>query len=213
VTLFTAGALVLSFDPSERLLVSAGAVLIVLSCVFWALDNNISRTLSGDDPSFYVMVKGLTAGSFSFILSLLLGNGLPPAAYLLSGLLLGALAYGFSLALFMLSLRQVGAARTGTVFALSPFAGVAFSLLIFRTLPGWQFAAALPLMAVGFAFLLWETHTHPHVHEEVVHEHSHAQDEHHGHGHEGRVHAHEQCHDPVAHSHPHMPDMHHRHQH
>ncbi|MDG6225963.1 MAG: DMT family transporter [Candidatus Thermoplasmatota archaeon] len=77
VVLFTAGSIVLTIDPSERLMLSPGALLIILSCVFWGLDNNLSRNISGSDPTYVVMVKGLVAGTFSLALSLVLGHGIP----------------------------------------------------------------------------------------------------------------------------------------
>jgi drug/metabolite transporter (DMT)-like permease len=212
--LITIGAIVLSFDPSERLLFSVGAIAIILSCIFWAMDNNLSRGLSGGDITYYVMVKGLIAGSFSFILSLILGYGLPSIGIAVLSLLLGALSFGLSMALYMMSLRNVGAARTGALFAVAPFAGVFFSLIIFRGVPGWQFLIALPLMIAGLVLLFRESHEHTHEHERIAHSHHHEHDDHHRHGHErGIHHTHPHEHEREVHSHPHTPDIHHRHVH
>jgi drug/metabolite transporter (DMT)-like permease len=62
---------------------------------------------------------------------------------------LGFACYGLSIVFFILALRQLGAARTGALFAAAPFVGVLLSILLFRELPNWLFLTALPLMGMG----------------------------------------------------------------
>ncbi|MDG6225962.1 MAG: DMT family transporter [Candidatus Thermoplasmatota archaeon] len=132
------------------------------------------------------------------------------------GSVLKGAAYGLSLVLYMLSLRKVGSARTGTLFAVSPFVGVVLSIAIFMDTPSLQFVISLPLMVVGLALLFRESHRHIHEHEELDHDHHHDHsDGHHGHEHgtEMGSHYHPHHHGRTIHSHSHMPDIHHRHKH
>ena len=213
------GGAFLSIDPSGGWGVSVGALLVLGACVAWGFDNNFTGRISLKDPKRIVAIKGLAAGSFSFLLAIALGRPLPTLATTVYALLLGTVSYGASIALFVQSLRRVGAARTGALFGMAPFIGVALSLAMFRQLPEWTFFAALPLMIVAAFLLTRERHEHEHTHLKTTHLHSHRHDDdHHDHAHEGieqssDPHVHEHTHLETSHSHAHRPDPHHRHDH
>jgi drug/metabolite transporter (DMT)-like permease len=213
------GGAFLSIDLSGGLAISPGALLIVGACFAWGFDNNLTGKISLKDPRRIVLVKGVAAGSFSFLLALVLGCPLPSFGRMLYALALGAVSYGASISLFVLSLRRVGAARTGVLFGLAPFVGVALSLAIFRQLPAGPFFAALVLMAFATLFLAREKHEHQHTHTAMNHTHPHRHDDgHHEHQHvddldETAPHVHEHAHKELVHSHDHRPDPHHRHGH
>ncbi len=213
------GGVLLTLDPGAGWGVSAGALLVLGACVAWGFDNNFTARISLKDPKRIVAIKGLAAGGFSFLLGIALGRPLPPLSQALYALALGTVSYGASIALFVRSLRRVGAARTGALFGMAPFVGVALSLVIFRELPQWTFFAALPLMFLAAFLLAGEKHAHTHAHEGLTHIHRHLHDDdHHEHAHPdgnsaGDGHAHEHTHQDLTHAHPHKPDPHHRHEH
>lgn len=209
----------LSLSPEGGWGFSPGALLILLACLMWGLDNNLTRHIFLRDPKAIVATKGLLAGIFSLGLAALRGMELPALGYVLLAVALGAVSYGFSILLFVQALREIGAARTGALFSLAPFLAAALSLLIFRQPPEGSFFLALPLLALGAYLLLSEHHQHQHVHAPLVHDHLHRHDDgHHDHPHpEGAktplLHSHPHAHRKVVHSHPHSPDIHHRHLH
>ena len=213
------GGILLTLDPAAGWGVSAGALLVLGACLAWGIDNNLTGRISLKDPKRIVAIKGLVAGSFSFALGIALGRPLPSLSRALLALALGTVSYGASIVLFVHSLRQVGAARTGALFGMAPFVGVALSLILFRELPHWTFLAALPLMAVAARLLAGEKHAHTHIHADLTHTHGHRHgDLHHAHLHyEGETeqdgHVHEHTHEGMTHTHPHEPDPHHRHGH
>lgn len=221
VALTTAGAVLLSWDPSTGRLSVAGPVLLVVAGACWGLDNNLTRHISSCDPVQIAMAKGLVAGSFSTALALAIGQGPWGVGVVAPALLLGALSYGVSLVLFVRALRGLGAARAGAFFGMAPFLGAAVSIVLLREWLGWVMLPAAVLMAVGAAFIAFERHSHVHVHHGVVHCHEHVHDDaHHDHPHEGAPlvgaegpHVHEHSHDECVHEHPHWPDDHHRHGH
>src|SRR5512134_2375687 len=55
----------------------AGPLLVVLACLCWALDNNLTRKASTSDDVVLASLKGLGAGSVNAALALLLGMGIP----------------------------------------------------------------------------------------------------------------------------------------
>ncbi len=110
------------------------------------------------------------------MLALVSGAHLPSLYFIIGAMLLGSISYGLSIALFILSMRFIGAARSSAWFGMAPFAGVIISLLIFRSFPEITFLLSLPLMILGTILLFGEehTHTHIHVHGTITHEHIHS---------------------------------------
>jgi len=220
IALVTVASVLLSWDPTARVRLSVGALGILGACALWGLDNNLTRNIAGKDALAIAVAKGLVAGAFSFLLSLVLGARLPGFRFLLWGLLLGMFSYGISLLLFVRALRELGAARTSAFFGSAPFAGAVLSLFLFAPAASIPFLAALPLMVLGAFLLMRERHSHRHAHTPLEHEHRHRHaDGHHKHEHPelpaeaALEHAHRHAHDPVEHGHPHTPDLHHRHGH
>ena len=217
IILITVASILLSIDIDSSWGLSFGALGIIAACFFWGIDNNLTRNISSKDPIIIVTIKGLAAGAFSLILAFILGQPLPLWETVIKALLLGALSYGFSITLFVLALRGLGAARTSALFSTSPLSGLAISFILFRETPGNLFLFAIPLMILGTIFLVKEEHAHTHVHEQVTHEHAHSHgEEHHNHTHTGlsmKRHSHIHKHEGLKHEHQHMPDTHHRHSH
>jgi drug/metabolite transporter (DMT)-like permease len=223
LSLITAACLLLAWEPGATFGVSLAALGILLTCTFWALDNNISQKISGKDPLATVIIKGLGAGSIVLGIALLLGQPLPPADVAVAAMFLGFVSYGgLTSVLFLFALRGIGTSRTGAYLAMAPLFGVSISMLLFAEQPDLLFLLALPLMALGAWLLISEEHGHPHHHPAEVHEHRHHHhDGHHAHDHascdpalDGRgCHSHLHRHEEVVHDHPHKPDIHHRHVH
>lgn len=215
--ILVAGAL-LSWPRTWQLGDASGTLLIIAACACWALDNNLTRHVSAHDPLLIAGSKGLVAGIGNSALALAFGAGLPDMSRVALAGVVGFLGYGVSLALFVLALRHVGAARTGAYFSLAPFIGAGASLVLLQEAPGTLFWPAAGLMAAGIGLHLAERHRHEHTHDALAHYHRHVHDEHHQHihdfpwdGHEPHSHFH--VHAPLRHTHPHYPDIHHRHRH
>lgn len=150
----TVASIILSVDMTARWGLSLGALGVLIACLLWGLDNNIENTVSAKDPLVVTFIKTTGAGAISLLLAVTLRGALPALDIVSKSLILGYLSYGLSIVFLLLSMRRLGAARSGVLFGTAPFAGVAISLLLFRTLPDVRFVIALPLMAVGSALLL-----------------------------------------------------------
>lgn len=215
-----AGALLLSWPqaPASRPAVTSlwPALAVVAACFFWALDNNFTRKVSLTDASWIACVKGLAAGAVNLALAFAIGASLPAPGMVSAAMAVGFVAYGVSLALFVVGLRHLGAARAGAYFSIAPFVGALFSVLFLAEPVTWQLLAAALLMGLGVWLHLTEHHAHAHRHEAMEHDHPHAHDQHHPHDHAAVVagtHSHRHRHEPMSHSHAHYPDAHHRHPH
>lgn len=212
------GAVVLGLDSGDATADWAGIALIAAACAGWALDNNLTQSLTVRDPRAIVRVKAGVAGSVNVALALVVGNDVPRVAVLGGALLLGAVGYGLSVYLDALALRALGAAREAAVFAVAPFAGALLAPVVLPESLTVRDLVAGACMAIGVALLLHEHHEHWHRHTPLDHDHVHTHDAHHRHDHDpgidpGEPHSHPHHHDVLEHSHPHVSDVHHRHRH
>lgn len=213
-----AGGVLLSWDQTPRAGGMAGPLLVAAACLAWAVDNNLTRKVSGGDAATIACLKGLVAGAVNLGLAFAAGAAVPGLSSIAAGAALGLAGYGVSLALFIVALRHLGTARTGAYFSVAPFFGAALAIGLLSEQPTAAFWIAAALMALGVWLHLTERHVHGHVHEPMEHTHEHVHDAHHQHEHSGawdgrEPHAHPHRHGRLVHSHPHYPDLHHRHDH
>jgi drug/metabolite transporter (DMT)-like permease len=213
-----AGAAVLSWPEQARFADVMPALLILGACLAWAIDNNLTRKVSLADATWIAAVKGLSAGGVNLVLAFVQGAAWPPVSDVAGALLLGCFAYGVSLVLFVVGLRDLGTARTGAYFSVAPFFGAVVAVVLLGEQVSERLVIAGGLMAIGVWLHLTERHRHEHVHEVLEHEHMHVHDAHHQHRHDdatpyARKHSHRHGHEPLSHSHVHFPDAHHRHDH
>jgi len=195
-----------------------GALCIAGACLLWAVDNNLTQSLTLRDPFSIVTVKAGAAAFANLAIALALGAPLPTGLVVLGALGLGAISYGASVVLDTYALRLLGAAREAVIFATAPFVGAIVALPVLSESLSRSDVVAGVVMAAGIALMLGERHAHQHVHSPAEHEHVHTHDAHHQHEHQpevanGEPHSHVHRHDRLVHSHGHVSDLHHRHPH
>lgn len=144
-----AGGVVLSWSGRFESSGVVGPLLVAASTFCWGLDNNLTQRISAGDPLQIGLIKGLVAGTVNTSLALALGARWPGGLHLAGIMALGLVCYGVSLLLFVLALRNIGAARTGASFSIAPFIATATSLIVFRERPTVAFTVAALLMAIG----------------------------------------------------------------
>ena len=218
MALIVAGGVILSWESAALGGFSSGAAMIAAACLCWAVDNNLTRKVSGNDAVVIAGLKGLVAGAVILVASTLAGIGFPRIPAIAGAAAVGFFGYGISLVLFVLALRSLGAARTSAYFSIGPFFGAAVAIPLQGEPLTFHLGVAAFLMAAGAWLHFTEHHAHIHTHERETHTHAHVHDEHHQHVHapEGEAtgqHVHEHTHEGVTHQHAHYPDTHHRHEH
>jgi drug/metabolite transporter (DMT)-like permease len=112
----------------------AGNLLIVGACMFWGIDNNLSRFLSKKRDIILItglkcFIGGLALLAIAFVIGVPLSIPLISIAYLLSA---GAFSIAFSILLFLFALRKIGSMRTGVIFSMSSLFGAVLAFLILR---------------------------------------------------------------------------------
>ena len=148
------GSMLVAWNGLESLSNLAGALAIIVGCLFWGLENNFIRKISVRNPFQVAGIRGLVAGIVNILLSLLYSHTWA-IQWILAGLTIGIFSYGFSIVLFVLALRYLGGARTGAYISSAPFMGVLFSILLLHD-PVTIFLAAASL-AMGLGVLVLAT--------------------------------------------------------
>ena len=192
-----------------------GVLAIAGATLAWSVDNTLTRPLAERDPLAVVAAKGSIGAGLSLVAVAVAGEHAPPLGPALVLLACGATGYGLSLRLYLTAQRRIGAARTGSVFALAPFVGAAVAIALGDRALDWLTGLAAALFALGVYLHASEHHEHEHTHAPVEHDHPHRHDDgHHEHVHDPPVageHSHAHRHGGLVHSHEHAPDLHHDH--
>ena len=152
IVLVTISSAMLSFEDMSSLSFSWGSLFVLLACICWGFENNCTRMLSSKNPAQIVIIKGIGSGLGSLIISLIIEEPYFHIGYILIASLLGFVAYGLSIYFYIYAQRYLGAAKTITYYAISPFIGAGLSLIIFNEMPSVIFLLALVIMAVGTYF-------------------------------------------------------------
>lgn len=189
IAFITAASIVLSFEGGEGFRFSYGALFVLLATVCWGLENNCTRRISDKSTYEIVVLKGFFSGTGSFVIALLAGEKLPTLRYILPALVLGYVAYGLSIFLYIRAQRTLGAAKTSAYYAAAPFVGAFLSFLFVGERMTGRYLLALGLMVAGIVFVVWDTMVkyHAHLHDHTV-----------THAHDGITHTH-----VITHTHGH----------
>ena len=149
IALITLSCLLLSFEGVESFSFSAYSAFAFLACIAWGFENNCTRKLSDCDSSKIVMIKGIGSGTGAILVSFALQEEISASFYVLIALVLGFVAYGLSVFLYVSAQRSLGAAKTSSYYAVAPFIGALLSILLLRELPAISFYAAFVIMILG----------------------------------------------------------------
>ena len=149
IILITVASIMLSFEGTESLVFTKYSVFALIACVAWGFENNCTRRLSSGDPIKIVVIKGLGSGIGAIIVAVCAREQISLSVNILYALLLGFVAYGLSVFFYIKAQKELGAAKTSTYYAVSPFIGALLSLIIYRSLPNLLFLLSCMIMVIG----------------------------------------------------------------
>ena len=202
----TVSSIVLSIEGAVSFQFSLGSLFVILATCCWGLENNCTRKISDKSTYEIVLLKGFFSGGCAFIVALILGERIPEIKYIIIALLLGFVAYGLSIFMYIKAQRDLGAAKTSAYYAVAPFVGTFLAFIVNGEKLTLTYFIGLVFMIIGSMFIVYDTmvkyHIHSHSHtivhthdgithmHVVVHEHGHrhfASEEIHDHKHEGYI--------------------------
>lgn len=156
-----AGAVLLALQSSSGHAGTIGALAVAGACLSWAIDNNCTSKIADVDALTLAAIKGVVAGASNTTLALAAGATFPSVGLLTASALVGFFGYGLSLVLFVLALREIGAARTGAYFSAAPFIGAVVGLTALSEPMTVPFVCAGALMGLGVYLHLTERSSEP----------------------------------------------------
>ena len=111
-----------------------GNLLIISACLFWGIDNNLSKFLCVKEDLILVTALKCLVGGTSLLLlayALNLNFYVPIAAfpYIIS---VGAFSIGFSILFFMIGLKEIGSMRTGMIFSTASLFGAVSAFIVLQ---------------------------------------------------------------------------------
>ena len=189
IGLITASSILLSFEGAESFRFSLGSLFVLLATVCWGFENNCTRKLSSKSTFEIVIIKGFCCGLGSLAIALFKREQMPAFRYIAYALLLGYVAYGLSIFLYVRAQRVLGAAKTSAYYAVAPFIGAFLSFIILHEKLTGTYLLALAVMLAGAVLVVIDTMIRNHAH---VHQHTFV------HTHDGSTHSH-----TVTHMHEH----------
>jgi drug/metabolite transporter (DMT)-like permease len=157
-----AGAVLLSLRAPSGHAGFVGGLAVAGACLAWAIDNNCTSKIADVDALTLAAIKGIVAGAANTTLALLMGQSFPSIGLAGASALVGFFGYGLSLVLFVLALREIGAARTGAYFSTAPFIGALVGVVGLHEPVTAMLLAAGSLMGLGVWLHLSEPHLRAH---------------------------------------------------
>ena len=157
IMLITLASILLSFDGAESFSLSTGSLFVILATTCWGLENNCTRSISSKSTYEIVILKGIFSGLGSLAIARFQGEAIPSVQYILLALLLGFVAYGLSIFLYVRAQNTLGAARTSAYYAINPFIGALLSFVFMREPLSSTYIAALLIMIAGTALVVLDT--------------------------------------------------------
>lgn len=160
ITLITISSIILSFEGTDSFQFSYGSVFVILATICWGLENNCTRNISSKNTYEIVVLKGIFSGLGSLVIAFIRHESIPEIGYLSAAMLLGFVAYGLSIFMYVRAQNVLGAAKTSAYYAAAPFVGAFLSFVMLDENLSWTFFAALAVMLAGSALVVADTLFH-----------------------------------------------------
>lgn len=210
IVLITISGFILSIGDFSNFEFNIGSLFVLLASLCWGFENNCTKKISDKSTYQIVIIKGLFSGIGSMIIAFIIGETLPKIQFIIYALLLGFVAYGLSIFVYIRAQKEIGATKTSSFYAIAPFIGTFLSLIILNENIHYTYFIALAIMIIATIFIILDTllKHHKHIHKHVI-----------THTHDGYTHNHviEHSHfhwhneNDEIHIHKHLKNIHHHH--
>lgn len=157
IALIAISSAILSFEGSGSFQFTMGSLFVLLAALCWGMENNCTRKISEKSTYQIVTIKGLCCGAGSFVVARVTGEAMPQVGYALLAMLLGFVAYGLSIFLYIRAQRDLGAAKTSAYYAVAPFIGTFLAFVVNGERLTAAYLIGLAFMIAGTAFVVLDT--------------------------------------------------------
>ena len=157
IGLVTVASILLSFEGEGSFVFNEGSLYVTGACLAWGVENNCTKMLSSKSSTETTIIKGCFSGLGSLAVAFFVGESLPGWKTIPVIMMLGFVAYGLSIKLYIMAQKDLGAAKTSAFYSVAPFLGVVFSFIVLRESPGVQFYIGLVLMLIATWVMIKDT--------------------------------------------------------
>ena len=180
IALITLSSVLLSFEGAGSFQFSYGSLFVLAATICWGFENNCTRNIASKNTYEIVVLKGIFSGLGALIIALIKKEAMPGIIYIVAALILGFVAYGLSIFLYVRAQNILGAAKTSAHYAIAPFVGAFLSFVFLREQLSGMYIIALAVMIMGSILVVADTlfrhhahqHSFTHTHDGVTHTHS-----------------------------------------
>lgn len=148
---------ILTFDDKTSLDFSIGSIFVLLATISWGLENNCTKKISEKSTYQIVTLKGIFSGLGSLFIGFLLKEKIINYKYIFLAMILGFVAYGLSIFLYVRAQRDLGASKTSAYYSVAPFVGAFLAFMINGERPDEKFLLALIFMIIGTIFVIYDS--------------------------------------------------------
>lgn len=154
IVLVTIASIALSFEGKGSFDFNIGSLFVLGAASCWGLENNCTRMLSSKSSVQITTIKGIFSGLGSLIVALIIGEHFPTIICMIAVLILGFISYGLSINFYIKAQKDLGAAKTSAYYAIAPFLGAGFGIMLLHERPGMQFYVGLVIMIVATVLMI-----------------------------------------------------------
>ena len=101
IVLIILSSILLSFEGAESFSISYGSLYVLAATVCWGFENNCTRDISSKSTYEIVVLKGVFFGLGALVIALIKKESIPGIWYIGATLILGFVAYGLSIFLYV----------------------------------------------------------------------------------------------------------------
>ena len=157
IVLITISSMILSFADISNLKFSYGSAFVLLATICWGFENNCTRMISSKDTFEIVILKGIFSGLGSFVIAILVKEKIPSIYNIVKVLLLGFIAYGLSIFMYVKAQKELGASKTSAFYSINPFIGAFLGFLFLKEKLDLNYFIALIIMILGTILIIKDT--------------------------------------------------------
>lgn len=160
ILFITISSIILSFEGDGSFKFSYGSLFVIAATICWGLENNCTRNISSKDTYEIVILKGIFSGLGALLIAFIKHESVPSFIYIAIALLLGFVAYGLSIFLYVRAQNVIGAAKTSAYYAVAPFIGVFLSFVFLKEKLTGIYLLSLLVMIIGTSLVVADTLIH-----------------------------------------------------
>ena len=150
IILVVVASIVLNFKEGIFSSVGLSSLFVIVACLCWGIENNITALISSKEPSFFTSIKCGAVSILYLIIILIKGDFYISNCILI---VIGFFTYGLSILAYALSTKYLGASKATLVFSFSPIFGVILAILICGEKITHSFLLSLVLMIMAILFI------------------------------------------------------------